>query len=76
MEAAKKIVFACGCGAVTDLACDRCGKPLCSSCSTRQIVSLDLQAIEIRHYCSGCSEDENRNAWGRLYWETLVTRYS
>ena len=76
MEAARKILFACACGAVTELSCDGCGKPVCSVCSTRQIVSFDPQAIEVRHYCAGCSEDEKRNTWGNLYWETLVTRYS
>jgi hypothetical protein len=45
-------------------------------CAARQIVSFNPPAIEIRHYCAGCSEDENRDAWESLYWETLVTRYS
>jgi len=76
MKAAKKIVFACGCGAVTDLSCDGCGKPVCGTCAARQVVSFDPMAIEIRHYCASCSEDENRNTWGNLYWEALVTRYS
>ncbi len=76
MEAAKKIIFACACGAVTELSCDGCGKPVCSVCAARQIVSFDPQVIEVRHYCADCSEDEKRNTWGNLYWETLMTRYS
>jgi hypothetical protein len=72
MEAAKKISIECACGAISDLSCDGCGTPVCSSCHTKQISSFDPQNIVVKHYCSACSEDIKMNAWGNLYWKNLV----
>ncbi|NLW66320.1 MAG: hypothetical protein GXY28_00825 [Bacteriovoracaceae bacterium] len=76
MEAAKKIIFECACGTISDLSCDGCGAPVCGSCGTRQISSFDPLNIEVRHYCLHCSQDAGKNVWGNLYWKELVSLYS
>ncbi|HDP25036.1 MAG TPA: hypothetical protein ENN34_06290 [Deltaproteobacteria bacterium] len=75
MQTAKKY-DACACGVRTETYCSACCIPVCRYCWHLEVCSVDPNTVSIGYYCPKCKENEQKNVWGKLYWDQLVSLFT